>query len=46
MSLRLRLTLLYTSLLGGTMLLVSALVYGLVNVILLWACASASSAEY
>ena len=35
MSLRLRLTLLYTSLLGGTMLLVSALVYGLVNVILL-----------
>jgi len=35
MSLRLRLTLLYTSLLGGVMLLFSVLVYGLVSVVLL-----------
>ena len=34
MSLRLRLTLLYTSLLGGTLLLFGALVYGLVSLVL------------
>ena len=35
MSLRLRLTLLYTSLLGGTLLVFGALVYGLVSLVLL-----------
>ena len=34
MSLRLRLTLLYTTLLGGTLLLFGALVYGLVSLVL------------
>ena len=35
MSLRLRLTLLYTTLLGGTLLLFGALVYGLVSLVLI-----------
>jgi two-component system, OmpR family, sensor kinase len=35
MSLRLRLTLLYTSLLGGVLLIFGALVYGMVSVVLL-----------
>ena len=45
MSLRLRLTLLYATLMGGTLLLFGALVYGLVSLILLTRSTPLSSAR-